>query len=302
MLSKGKINIGLTIPWKRPDGYHEIRSVFVPISLGDKLEISIKRESSTRNQSTISLQSTNQLTGYRRELFESVSERGDFTKNILWKTFVALQPRFLESLSIELCLEKLLPPEGGIGGGSSNAASLLIALRPFTDLKDEEFFAIAKGLGADIPFFLLGKPAYAKGIGDILEPIDLAPGQGILWIPEFGLSTSAMYAGLQKSLQKPQASEVWNSLAEDHRKSLQTGDWAYLQNRLQNEFERIAFLSQPSLRTWKERFLASGAVFASMSGSGSCLYGIYPPDVDVTQVLRQSFPADSQAQLRTFSF
>ncbi|WP_210415762.1 4-(cytidine 5'-diphospho)-2-C-methyl-D-erythritol kinase [Leptospira bouyouniensis] len=300
-IAHAKINIGLVIPYKRDDGLHEIRSVFVPIDFGDPMEIQI-HPLPQGNESTLEIHSENHLKGYRHSLFEAVSERGDLTKNILTKTFVSLKPNLLKPLEIKVHLKKFLPPEGGIGGGSSNAGVFLRQILPFSKLTGPEQILFAKSIGADVPFFLQDSACFVSGIGEILEPISVAKGFGILAIPPFGLSTGSMYAGLQKSLQKPYGSEVWKSLAEDLIRSLHVGDWAYLQNRLENEFEKIAFQTQPLLKELKLGFFESGADFASLSGSGSCLYGIYPTEGKRNEALPNVSLKFPEMEFRTFSF
>ncbi|MCW7469397.1 4-(cytidine 5'-diphospho)-2-C-methyl-D-erythritol kinase [Leptospira kanakyensis] len=299
--SFGKINIGLFVPYKREDGLHEIRSVFVPISLGDPMDIEVNPLPEGSN-SVLHLVSENHLKGYRHSKFEEVSERGDFTRNILYKAFQKLVTYLSHPVSISIHLQKYLPPEGGIGGGSSNAGSFLKELFPLTKLSKEDQISLAKSIGADVPFFLQSSPCFVSGIGEVLEPISVAKGTGILAIPPFGLSTASMYAGLQKSLQKPYGSQVWKSLAEDLIRSLQVGDWAYLQNRLENEFEKIAFQTQPLLKELRLGFFESGAVYASLSGSGSCFYGIYPSDRERDEALRIVSNRFPDMEFRTFSF
>ncbi|TGL54374.1 4-(cytidine 5'-diphospho)-2-C-methyl-D-erythritol kinase [Leptospira kemamanensis] len=300
-ITHAKINIGLVIPYKREDGLHEIRSVFVPIDFGDPMEIQIQ-SLPKESESRFLFRSENHLLGYRHSLFEAVSERGELSRNILTKTFTQLKNHFLEPLEVRIHLQKFLPPEGGIGGGSSNAGVFLRHLFPFTNLNPEEQIHFAKSIGADVPFFLQTSPCFVSGIGDILEPISVAKGYGILAIPPFGLSTGSMYAGLQKSLQKPYGSEVWKSLAEDLIRSLHVGDWAYLQNRLENEFEKIAFQTQPLLKELKLGFFESGADFASLSGSGSCLYGIYKTEEKRNEALPNVSHRFPEMEFRTFSF
>ncbi|TGM47253.1 4-(cytidine 5'-diphospho)-2-C-methyl-D-erythritol kinase [Leptospira biflexa] len=300
-IAHAKINIGLMIPYKREDGLHEIRSVFVPIDFGDPMEIQIK-SLPKGSVSRFVFHSTNHLQGYRHSLFEAVSERGDLSQNILTKTFHKLKPYFQEALEIKVQIQKHLPPEGGIGGGSSNAGVLLQHLFPYTNLSRGEQIQFAKSIGADVPFFLQSSACFVTGIGEVMEPIRLAKGFGILAIPPFGLSTGSMYASLQKSLQKPYGSEVWKSLTEDLIRSLHVGDWVYLQNRLENEFEKIAFQTQPLLKELKLGFFESGAIFASLSGSGSCLYGIYPTEGKRNEALPNVSLRFPKMEFRTFSF
>lgn len=300
-ITHAKINIGLLVPYKREDGLHEIRSVFVPIDWGDPMELEVQTLPKGQ-ESTLVFHSENHLLGYRHALFEAVSERGDLSKNILSKAFSRLTPLFREPLEVRIFLQKFLPPEGGIGGGSSNAGVFLKHLFPYTSLSPEEQIVFAKSIGADVPFFLQSSACFVSGIGEILEPISVAKGFGILAIPPFGLSTGSMYAGLQKSLQKPYGSEVWKSLAEDLIRSLHVGDWAYLQNRLENEFEKIAFQTQPLLKELKLGFFESGADFASLSGSGSCLYGIYKTEGKRNEALPNVSYRFPNMEFRTFSF
>ncbi|MCZ8341398.1 MAG: 4-(cytidine 5'-diphospho)-2-C-methyl-D-erythritol kinase [Leptospira sp.] len=299
-LSSGKINLGLSIPFKRPDGYHEIQTIFVPISFGDRIEFRFK--SAEGGQSSFQLSSKNFLKGYRSRLFEDVSERGDVSKNILYRAYERLLPYFRTPTRIEIDLEKYLPPEGGIGGGSSNAGSFLRSALPYTNLNPKELFEMGRSLGADVPFFLQEKPSVGTGIGEILEPISLAKGKGILAIPDFGLSTSSMYAGLQKSLQKTHDSKVWKTLTEDVLRSLEEGLWEGVAGKLVNDFEPLAIQTKPILKELKDGFLRSGSGFVSMSGSGSCFYGLYPTDADTTKVrssLEFQFP---DMEFQTFSF
>lgn len=301
VLSKGKINLGLSIPFKREDGYHEIQSIFVPISFGDFFEIQFQ-EVTDGGESSFELISKNCLAGYRHQLFEKVSERGDISKNILTKTFLALKPHLKSPTHLKFRMEKHLPPEGGIGGGSSNAGQLLKQTKPFTNLSSVEISELAKEIGADVPFFLQEKPQLVSGIGEILEPISIAQGQGILAIPPFGLSTAKMYADLQKSLQKTHDSKVWKTLTEDVLRSLEEGLWENLQDKLGNEFEPIAILSNPYLQELKLGLSRLGGKFVSMSGSGSCLYGLFSNQTELNPLLPKLKDQFPDTEFRTFSF
>ncbi len=290
--SNAKINLGLEIPYRRNDGYHEIRSIFVKINFGDHFRAEffpIKNES----EPEFELISINGLNGKKFDLFEQVSERGDLSKNILTKTYRKFFPFLREKAGVRVHLTKLIPPEGGVGGGSSNAGSLIRFLLPYCEISREELFEIAKTVGADVPFFMQTENCVVKGIGEILEPIDIGPGFGVLAIPAVSLSTKVMYEGLQKSLQNTPDSKIWKTLTEDVIKSLQVGDWKRLNGVLENEFEKVAFQNHPDLKELKLRFLDIGAEYASLSGSGSCFYGLVRSKADqhaLNDAMKLHFP------------
>lgn len=271
--SFAKINLGLEIPFRRPDGYHEIKSIFVKTDFGDDFAL---ESFSLQNpaQPVFQLVSKNELGPRKYDLFESVSERGDVSKNILAKAYLKVFPFLKEKRGVRVFLTKRIPPEGGIGGGSSNAGSLLKILLPQTNLTTSEQLTLAKGIGADVPFFLQNQNCVVQGIGEILQPIEIAKGFGVLAIPSLSLSTKAMYDGLQKSLQNTPDSKIWKTLTEDVIRNLQVGDWKSLYGQLENEFEKVAFQNHSDLKELKLRFMQCGAEYASLSGSGSCFYGL----------------------------
>ncbi|GBF51127.1 4-diphosphocytidyl-2-C-methyl-D-erythritol kinase [Leptospira ryugenii] len=298
-ISPAKINLGLEVPFRREDGYHEIRSIFLKINFADSFEARILKE---KGESRFHLVSKNLLKGHRFQLFEAVSERGDLSKNILWKSFQSLLPHLKTPIQVTIHLEKRIPPEGGIGGGSSNAGSFLAALFPYTDLEEADKLSIAKSIGADVPFFLQKSHCWVQGIGDILEPIEVGNGYGVLAIPPLSLSTKAMYAGLQKSLQRSPVSKVWKTLAEDVIKNLQVGAWKQLNGLLENEFEKVAFVDHPGLRDLKHGFFKNGAAYASLSGSGSCLYGLVNSQTEQTELLKAMTLQFPEIEFLSFAF
>lgn len=300
VLSKAKINVGLRIPFKRRDGYHEIRSFFLPIDFGDEMDLDISASIWVANE--FHLTATSELTGFRKELFEKVTLGAGIKKNILYKTYLALSPFFKIPLVIKVHLIKRIPPEGGVGGGSSNAGTLLSALFPFTTLSESGLLTIAKELGADVPFFLQKEACFVTGIGESLQPISLAPGFGVLAIPEETLSTREMFQALQKDLQETPLSEPWKSLEDEAVGCLQRGDWASLPGLLENDFEPVAFLKSPRLKAIKTSFLSAGALFSSLSGSGSCLFAIVSSETAALALAKQMSQSFPDLDFRTFSF
>ncbi|TGK40245.1 4-(cytidine 5'-diphospho)-2-C-methyl-D-erythritol kinase [Leptospira andrefontaineae] len=269
MLSPAKINLGLEIPYKRPDGFHEIRSVFLRLNWGDDIQIE------PITSGSFELVSNNQIILEKRRFYDEVSEKGDLSKNILFKTFSKIRAHYRELPGVRIHLTKKIPPAAGLGGGSTNAASLFsfyFGLSP--EFNSDHIFKLAAEIGADVPFFLSENHCLVSGKGEILKDIQVHPGQGILALTPQVLSTAEMYAGLKKPLQADPPSKRWISLDKDVEFSLKEGNWAALREKLVNDFEPLAFQKFPQLGKLKESFLANGASYSSLTGSGSCIYGL----------------------------
>ncbi|HMW08024.1 MAG TPA: hypothetical protein PKL30_25555 [Leptospiraceae bacterium] len=161
MLSPAKINLGLKILFKRPDGYHELISVFLKLNWGDDMEfISLPEQK-------MSLESIVELTGRQKEDYIAVSEQGNISKNILHKAYVRSLDRNPNLPGVHIKLTKRISPGGGLGGGSTNAASLLKFLFPEeTQNPNPDFLQFASGIGADVPFFLGDGHSLVTGIGE----------------------------------------------------------------------------------------------------------------------------------------
>ncbi|HYK02476.1 MAG TPA: 4-(cytidine 5'-diphospho)-2-C-methyl-D-erythritol kinase [Thermoanaerobaculia bacterium] len=229
MKSFAKINWSLRIIGKRADGFHDLETVFQTISLHDELTFrDSDRMSLTCDDPTIPTDDTNLVLRAARA--------------------VSAPPTAIE-------LKKRIPTGGGLGGGSSNAATTLLALGAERD----DLAGIALNLGSDVPFFLLGGTAYATGRGEVLTPI--APMNGIpllLLLPEARVLTKDAFARIT-------------------RYSQTLGIDAYTRGFevFTNDFEEPVFAMLPRLRELKERLYAAGAQFAAMSGSGSTLFGAF---------------------------
>lgn len=268
MLCPAKINLGLKVLYKRPDNYHEIESIFLKLNWGDDIEFAPNDLGFTR------LISKNELTGVKHSLFEEVSERGDFTRNILYKTFEKAKHVKTDLQGVDIYLTKRIPPGGGLGGGSTNAASLLNYLfQDFPDLSRTKQ-EMASRIGADVPFFLQPGHAHVSGIGEILNTIDVANGTGILVIPSFSINTKESYLSLKKPLQSEWGQKSWSLLDEDLSFALGQGDWSKLQEKFENDFEKYAFSEFPELKALKQDLYRQGSSFVSMTGTGSCVYGL----------------------------
>lgn len=250
-----KINLGLLIKGKRPDGYHELETIFLPAPLHDTL---ILTENSNLNTPELRLQ--------------GISLQGNPQDNLCIKAWKRLKEKCPNLPAVEMELEKKIPAGAGLGGGSSDAAFVLKGLIELFSLKisDKDLLNIAVSLGADVPFFLTNRPCLATGIGEILEPIDLSlPGEIRLVLPPIFSDTRLAYQHL----------DYFQTHPELHLMQLVQKPYESWKSEIPNDFESSVFQRFPELQSAKENLYAAGAIYASMSGSGSALYGIFPTTV-----------------------
>lgn len=252
--ANAKINLGLNITRKREDGYHELETIFYPFPLYDILELSRKEEGGT----------TMDITGMELELADD---------NLCLKAYRLLAAKY--SLSpVHIHLHKQIPFGAGLGGGSSDAAFVLKMLNEefALGLSVAQLEAEAATLGADCPFFVQNTPMYATGTGTELTPIDLdlSDYYMVLVKPDVHVSTADAYRQV-----KPQAAE--HDLRELVRLPIQ--DWKFY---IENDFEDGLFEQYPQIRAVKLALYEAGALYASMSGSGSAVYGIFDEQVDLS--------------------
>ncbi len=247
-----KINIGLRILRKRLDNYHDIETVFYPVPLCDVLEIlpSKKPEVSFAN------------TGL---------QVGSNEENLCVKAYRIIKNDFPDLPGVNIHLHKVIPAGAGLGGGSSNAAAALelintIFLLEIPAAKLNEYSLV---LGSDCPFFLLNKPALATGRGEILEPIELSlSGYTVVMVfPNIHCSTAKAFSSVV-----PFQHEI--SLSELCR--LPVSEW---KNNIVNNFEQSVFKEHPSIQKIKEVLYLAGADYASLSGSGSSVFGLFKKDI-----------------------
>lgn len=245
-----KINLGLNIVEKRPDGYHNLETVFYPINLQDALEVTRLEGSAHDVQLHIS--------GHPIE--------GDPEENLVVKAYRMLKADF-DMPAIDIHMYKHIPTGAGLGGGSADCAFMFKLLNEkFTlGLTVEQMEAYAARLGADCAFFVRNQPVFATGIGNIFHPIRLSlAGYYIVLVkPDIFVSTRDAFA-----LIRPQRPEV--PLTDIICRPVE--EWKGL---MVNDFEASVFAKYPEIGELKERMYRSGAVYASMSGSGSSVYGIF---------------------------
>ena len=245
-----KINLGLSILAKRADGYHELETVFYPIAVSDALEI-LPAANLTMTQSGIAVP-------------------GDPAQNLCLKAYHLLKKDFPTLPAVQMYLHKNIPMGAGLGGGSSDGtAALMILNQQFTlGLNDQQLIAYASQLGSDCPFFVYNKACHATGRGEVLTPIqlDLSNYQFLLVHPGVHIATAWAFQQLNPHIK----SESIQAIIEKP-----ITDW---KNYLINDFEAPVFKAEPKLSVIKDQLYQLGAIYASMSGSGSSLFGIFPKD------------------------
>ena len=261
-----KINIGLNIICKRTDGYHDLETVFYPVPIKDALEIIRVENSIAKDQIEFSSSGLN--------------IDGTIENNLCIKAYKLLKKDFPQLPAIKMHLHKAIPMGAGLGGGSSDAAFTLKLLNDKFNLylSTGQLISYALQLGSDCPFFVINKSCFATGRGELLEEIniDLSAYKIVVINPAIHINTSWAFSQI-----KPTRPD--HSIKEIIQQPIAT--W---KNHLINDFERPVLAHYPQLQQIKEQLYTSGALYASMSGSGSTFYGIFNKSV---QLSNASFPA-----------
>ena len=251
-----KINLGLNVVERRPDGYHNLETVFMPLAgLHDALEVNVMDE---RFPSAVDcdLKVTNMMI------------EGDEQKNLVVKAYRLLKEEFPTLPRIHAHLHKAIPTQAGMGGGSSDCAAMLTLLNDMfgLGLSQQQLIDRAARLGADCPFFILGSPAYAEGIGERLIPINLSISDMHIIVvrPDIPVATKEAFALI--SPHHPQ---------KNCRDVVLTQPVETWRDDLVNDFVGSVFAQHPEIAAIKERLYHLGAVYAAMSGSGSAVFGLF---------------------------
>ena len=254
-----KINLGLNIVEKRPDGYHNLETIFYPIPLQDALEI------------------TPWEGGERKyKLAQSgIQIAGDDENNLVVKAYKLLDSLY-NLLPIEINLLKHIPSGAGLGGGSADAAFMLCMLNQHFQLNipNDQLEVYAAQLGADCAFFVENKPTFAEGIGNIFSPIELSlKGYKLLLVkPDIFVSTRDAFAQI-----KPKRPTI--SLKEVAKMPVEA--W---KTYMVNDFEESVFPQFPAIADIKAKLYDMGAIYASMSGSGSSVFALFKGDAELPKV------------------
>jgi 4-diphosphocytidyl-2-C-methyl-D-erythritol kinase len=272
--SFAKVNWVLRIVGQRPDGYHEVATVLQSVSLCDELSFELRHDrqiSLTCDDPDIPVDDS----------------------NLIVKAAVALQE---DRLGANIKLVKRIPTKAGLGGGSSNAAVTLLALNQLwqKELSHTDLMRIASGLGADVPFFLVGGQAEGRGTGADVSPLpDASPQHLLIITPNAAVSTATAYASLNAAslTTSDPASILSSSFAEPVSGDI--GQWP-----LANDFERVIFEIEPEIRRAKQALLDAGARGALLAGSGSSVFGIFDDEAARDRALNN---VSCEAGWRVFS-
>ena len=251
-----KINLGLNIVEKRPDGYHNLETIFYPINLQDALEVT---------------ELENEEGEYKLKV-SGVPIEGDAENNLVVKAYRLLKKDFPDMSPINIHMFKHIPTGAGLGGGSADAAFMIKLLNEKFNLKlsiekMEEYAAI---LGADCAFFIQNKPVFASGIGNIFENITLSlKGYYIVLVkPDIFVSTKDAFSHITPMHPNQSLKEIIRMPVETWRATMK------------NDFEESVFQKYPEIAAIKNKLYDMGAIYASMSGSGSSVFGIFREQVE----------------------
>jgi 4-diphosphocytidyl-2-C-methyl-D-erythritol kinase len=270
--SPAKINLGLYLLKKRVDGYHDILTLFQTINHFDIITF-------TKNRlSDLIIHSEGIPIPQNRD-------------NLIYKAYDIFKKHMHLEGGVEVNVEKRIPTGAGLGGGSSNAASTLTALNLLfeTDLSPKQLEKMAAEIGSDVPFFIQGGTAVGEGRGEILTPMDMDTDYWVLLIcPEVSVSTAWAYSQARIGLTKDVKLAIFESL-------FQNRDLRSLRDSMKNELEDVVFQRHPLLKLFKENLYKWDAFYASMSGSGSSVFGLFDR-LEQAEAARSFFSIDRRVK------
>ncbi len=253
-----KINIGLNITGKRPDGYHNLETVFYPIGIKDAIEI-IESD----NENEVIFSSTGNIV--------NVSD----DDNLCVKAYRLLKKDFPQLPSVKMHLHKNIPMGAGLGGGSADASAVLLLLnKKFSlNISQDKLIDYALQLGSDCPFFIINKPCFATGRGEVLQEIklDLSTYKFLIVNPNIHINTGEAFASLNKIDFSPIG-------ALQHQIHQNINNW---KNSIKNDFEIPVFGKHPEIERIKNVMYDNGAIYSAMSGSGSSVFGIFEKETAI---------------------
>ena len=254
-----KINLGLNIVSKRPDGYHNLETVFYPINLNDEICIEpVLDKEITKYQCSLSI--------------KGINIEGDLQQNLIVKAYNILKKYYPQTPNVNVTLTKNIPTQAGMGGGSSDCAYTIKMLNEMFNLKMsiKDMQSFAAKLGADCPFFINPQPSYATGIGEILTPIDINLSKYKIAIvkPPVMISTKEAFSNIIVKQPIKCCKEIVAQPIETWKEELI------------NDFENSICTIHPEIGRIKNRLYDLGAIYASMTGSGSALFGIFEKEIE----------------------
>lgn len=260
-----KINLGLNVVERRPDGYHNLQTVFFPVPLCDTLEVQ------PMDDRFPSLSDCDLKVSSDRPQFDT----GDEQRNLVVRAYQLLRQEFGSRMSrVHAHLFKAIPTQAGMGGGSSDCAAMLVMLNGMFQLglSEQQLIDCAARLGADCPFFIMRRPAFAEGIGERLQPVNLDLSGWHLAVvrPDIPVPTKEAFSLIRPRRPKKNCLDIVMQPVDTWR------------DELTNDFEQSVFAHHPEIAAVKDRLYQLGAVYASMSGSGSAVYGLFRDPVDLS--------------------
>ena len=261
-----KINLGLNVVEKRPDGYHNLQTVFYPVPIKDALEVQ-QMDEGFPSEYDCDLKVTN------------IAIEGDEQRNLVVRAYKLLKQDFATLPRIHTHLWKGIPTQAGMGGGSSDCAYMIRLLNDLFDMKmnDKQMIQYAAQLGADCAFFIKSKPCYAEGIGEKMQPISLDLSEWYIGVvrPDIPVPTKEAFSLIHPHYPKVCPKDAVMQPVETWRETLV------------NDFEESVFALHPEIGAIKEQLYKMGATYAAMSGSGSALFGLFKERPDK---LGEQFP------------
>ena len=283
-----KINIGLRVVRKREDGYHDLETIFYPVlGLYDELEVEAIKNNTTQHYTA--------LHDSIQFLQEGLAVDCPAEDNLIIKCYNRMRSRYPQIGDVRIRFKKNIPFGAGLGGGSSDAAHMAIALNEIFSLglSKEQLAEEVRPLGADCPFFIYNTPCYAEGIGDELTPIslDLSGLRLVMIKPNCGVSTKEAYAGI---IRHPEVEgQIKTALTEG-------ASFDVMRPLLINDFEQTVFPLHSEIAAIKQRLLDAGAIYAAMSGSGSTVFGLFATQSSTTlnHATQHNSESSTDTQLR----
>ena len=266
-----KLNLDLRVLYRRDDGYHELRSVFQTISLADRIRIRFRRA---------------------RRTALHLDGNIDIPDNLILRAARLCLEEMKVSAVVEFALDKRIPMGAGLGGGSSDAAAILLALPSLAgkSIPTERLMTLAAKLGSDVPFFLLGGAAAVLGRGEELYPLpDLRQPHVLLVSPDVHVSTPDAYRALSARLTPESVPAKLTAF--------QAKVWTGELEPAANDFQPVVFEQHPKLKAIRNRLLRAGAMTAMMTGSGSSLFGVFP-DKPALESAARLFPGERVFRVR----
>ena len=263
-----KVNLGLNVVERRPDGYHNLQTVFYPVPIKDALEVFPMAEDFP-SVVDCDIKVTN------------IHVEGDEQRNLVVRAYNLLKHEFPSLPRLHAHLYKGIPTQAGMGGGSSDASAMLLLLNEQFQLglTPQQLIDYAAQLGADCPIFIMNRPAYAEGIGERLTSIDLDLKGWYMAVvrPDIPVPTKEAFAHITPQMPKKCCKEIVMQPIETWREELV------------NDFETSVFTAHPELAIIKEQLYQLGATYAAMSGSGSALFGLFREHIDLNKYFPDMF-------------